>query len=666
MCGIVGIVAGGAVGEAQLRSMAGELAHRGPDDEGLWMDARAGIGFGHRRLSIVDLSPAGHQPMTSGDGRWTITFNGEIYNHVELRAELETGGGGPAPAGGGWRGHSDTETLLECISAWGLERTIARAAGMFALALWDAKERKLHLLRDRMGEKPLYYGWAGGRFVFASELEAIRRVPCFDNGLSPRAVALFTRLGNIPAPHSIFERVYKLQPGCILSAAPDELQAPSAEPPAVGGRLVRRYWCYANVVRSGLEQPFREEEAATDALEEALLRAVRQQAVADVPVGAFLSGGIDSSTVVALMRRHTAVSTFTIGFEDRAFDEAPYARAVADHLGTQHHEACVTAAEAREVIPLLPRMYDEPFADSSQIPTYLVSKHARGQVKVALSGDGGDEVFGGYNRHLAAAGLWSKVGALPRPARAAFGTALGRIPAGAWNAGADLLRRRSRQPHFGAKVQKALRTMGRASGVEQLYDSFVDEWFGEAAPVLADGSAAPSTDAELGPAPDPLRMMHRDAITYLPDDVLTKVDRAAMAVSLETRLPLLDHGVLELAARIPLPMKISGGVGKKVLRRVLFRHVPAALFERPKTGFAVPIGEWLRGPLRPWAEELLDERRLRDSGLLRPEPIRARWSEHLAGRADWAASLWFILMFEAWRERSLSPARAIPSLQTSL
>jgi asparagine synthase (glutamine-hydrolysing) len=652
MCGITGIVARGALDPSLLSRMAGELGHRGPDDQGVWIDDKAKVGFGHRRLSIVDLSPAGHQPMASSDGRWTVNFNGEIYNHAALRAELERSGGGPAAGGGAWRGHSDTETMLECIAAWGVERAIGKCVGMFAIALWDARERELHLIRDRLGEKPLHYGWVGGDFVFASELKAIRLLPGFDNGLDRRAFAQFTRLGYIAAPRTIFERIYKLEPGCILTARPEPLLAPLTEPPVKGGPLVRHYWSYAEVVRSGFERLIVDEREALDRLEQALLAAVADQAMADVPVGAFLSGGIDSSTVAALYRQHSNVRTFTIGFEDQAFDEAPFARAVAAHLGTEHNEAYVTATEAREVIPLLPRIYDEPFADSSQIPTFLVSRYARGQVKVALSGDGGDEMFGGYNRHLAAAGPWTKLRALPRPLRVALGATLGSLPDAAWNKGADLARRRSRQPHFGAKIGKALRTMGRASGIDQVHDSFVDEWFEEPAPVAERGFDAPVARPDpLDGVPDPSRMMYRDAVTYLPDDILCKVDRAAMAVSLETRLPLLDHRVVELAARIPLTSKISGGVGKQVLRKILFRHVPPALFDRPKTGFAVPIGDWLRGPLRPWAEELLDERRLLEAGFS-PAPIRERWSNHLSGRRDAAASLWYVLMFQAWAEHS--------------
>ncbi len=649
MCGIAGIVGRGRIDPSLLRRMAEQIGHRGPDDEDFWSDAEAGIGFAHRRLAIVDLSPAGRQPMTSRDGRWVLNYNGEIYNHAALRAELEAGGGGPAAGGGAWRGHSDSETLVECIAAWGLERTLGKAVGMFAMALWDARERRLHLVRDRFGEKPLYYGWVGGSFVFASELKAMRIVPGFDNCLERRALGLYARLGYIPAPLSIFERIYKLEPGSILSAPAERLLDPPAAPPEPGGNLVRRYWSYRDVVLAGLADPVADEREALDALERALLDAVRDQAMADVPVGAFLSGGVDSSTVVALYRQHGPVRTFTVGFEDAAFDEAPHARAVAAHLGTDHHEAYVSAGDAQQVIPLLPNIYDEPFADSSQIPTYLVCRHARSQVKVALSGDGGDEMFGGYNRYLAADRLWSRLARLPRPLRAGAAGLLGAVPAAAWDAGADLARRRSRQPHFGAKIRKSLRAMASAGGIDDVHDSFVDEWHRRQGPVEGEEAGMSRAGAGLGgAAPDIVRMMYRDAVTYLPDDILCKVDRAAMAVSLETRVPLLDHRVAELAARIPLGLKFAGGAGKQVLRRLLHRHVPAHLFDRPKTGFAVPVGEWLRGPLRPWAEELLDERRLRDGGHFRPGPVRARWRDHLAGRGDNTAAIWSVLMFQAW------------------
>jgi asparagine synthase (glutamine-hydrolysing) len=645
MCGIAGIVARDRLDESLLWLMAGRLAHRGPDDEGVWADHEARVGFGHRRLSIVDLSPAGHQPMVSRDGRWVLTFNGEIYNHAAVRAELEA----TAPPQGGWRGHSDTETLLEGISAWGLEPTLAKCVGMFSIALWDRQSRRLYLVRDRFGEKPLYYGWVGGNFVFASELKAIRALPGFANPISRRSTALFTRLGYIPAPHSVFEGIYKLEPGCVLSATPDELRTPLDAAPAP-----RRYWSYRDVVLAGAADPIGDEREALERLDQALDEAVRGQAVADVPVGAFLSGGIDSSTIVAFYRRHFPVKSFTIGFEEAAFDEAPYAREVARYFGTDHHEQRVTVAEAQAVIPLLPGIYDEPFADSSQIPTYLVSRYARGSVKVALSGDGGDELFGGYNRYLAAPRLWTRLRGLPKPLRAA----VGRVPSGGWNALADLLGRRSRQPEFGVRVQKALRTMAQANGVDDVHLSLIDEWHGEPSPVLLDGEEWPVFDGPVEPAlSDPDRMMLRDALTYLPGDILCKVDRAAMAVSLETRVPFLDHRVAELAARIPAAMKIQGSIGKQPLRKLLFRDAPQKLFERPKTGFAIPVGEWLKGPLRPWAEGLLDPARLGAEGYFDAARIRRRWEEHLSGRRDSTPALWFILMFQAWAaEQDAAPA----------
>ena len=647
MCGITGLVSRAPIDESLLRRMAGAIAHRGPDDNGVWLDREASVGFGHRRLAIVDLSAAGHQPMASRDGRWRISYNGEIYNHAELRAELESSVGGP------WRGHSDTETLVEAIAAWGLERALERAVGMFAISLWDAKQRRLHLIRDRFGEKPLYYGLVGGDFGFASELKALRVLPGFDNPIDRRALGLYARLGYVPAPHSIHQGIYKLEPGCVLSGTPDQLLA--------GEGSLSRYWSYRDVVLDGLEAPIADEDEAVEAVEAALRESVRGQAMADVPVGAFLSGGIDSSTVVALYRQVSEVRTFTIGFEDAAFDEAPHARAVAARLGTRHHEAYVTAREALELIPSLPRIYDEPFADSSQIPTWLVCRHARAEVKVALSGDGGDELFGGYNRHLVAAGAWSKMRRLPRPLRSATGQMLGAVPASFWEGAADFVGRKSRQPHFGAKISKTLRTMAAASDGDDLYDSFVDEWFGEESPVPG-GGGLEQREPLGSAAPDAVRMMYRDSVGYLPGDLLHKVDRAAMSVSLETRLPLLDHRVAALAARIPVGMKIGGGVGKKVLRRLLGRHVPAELFARPKAGFAVPVGAWLRGPLRDWAESLLDERGLRESGWLDPAPVRARWHDHLAGRRDFTASLWFVLMFQAWLAEQTEGAQKMPNI----
>jgi asparagine synthase (glutamine-hydrolysing) len=653
MCGIAGLIAFRPAEASIVRAMTGALAHRGPDDSGVWEDREAGVLLGHRRLSIVDLSPSGHQPMLSADGRWALSFNGEIYNHAALRSEIEAAGGAPEE---GWRGHSDTETLIEGVARWGLKATLGKAVGMFALALWDRKDRVLHLARDRFGEKPLYYGWTGGDFLFASELKAMRAHPRFDAEVDRRALRVFASRGYIPAPLSIYRSIYKLEPGCILSASPAQLSAAPADPPSEGdsrGPAIDRYWSYGEKVAQGLADPIRDEEEALARLEAVLAEAIGGQAVADVPVGAFLSGGIDSSTVVALYQKYSSarVRTFTIGFAEEGFDEAGYARAVAAHLGTDHNERYVTVREAQEVIPALPAMYDEPFADSSQIPTHLVSRFAREQVTVALSGDGGDELFGGYNRYVGAARLWGQLKRLPAPLRAAAGRSLGGMPPAAWNRLAGLLPGAKRPPAFGTKVQKAFRTMGGAETLDHVFNSFLDEWSAERSPVLGGEDVPAQCGFDLEPgsaAPDAVRMMYCDARSYLPDDILCKVDRAAMAVSLETRVPFLDHRVAELAARIPIDLKIRGGTGKHILRRILYREAPAALFERPKAGFAIPVGEWIKGPLRPWAEALLDRRRLAEEGYFDPEIVHRRWRQHLSGGSDSTAALWAILMFQAW------------------
>ncbi|WP_242097951.1 asparagine synthase (glutamine-hydrolyzing) [Sphingomonas sp. CROZ-RG-20F-R02-07] len=635
--------------------MTGPLRHRGPDDSGRWDDPDAGSGprmvLGHRRLAIVDLSPLGHQPMASVDGRWMIAFNGEIYNHLAIRTELDAAALAPA-----WRGHSDTETLVAAIAAWGLEATIARAVGMFAIALWDRRERVLHLVRDRFGEKPLYYGWVGGDFLFASELKALRAHPGFTNPIDRDALAAFAARTYVPAPHSIYRDVYKLEQGCILTVTPGAARVAPGAPPAEGrraGLTLTRYWSYRDVLAQGATDPIPSEEDAIAAIDDALGQAIAGQAMADVPVGAFLSGGIDSSTVVALYQRHssTPVRTFSIGFEEAGFNEAEYAKKVARHFGTIHNERYVTVAETQAVIPQLPAMYDEPFADSSQIPTHLVSRFAREQVTVALSGDGGDELFAGYNRHFAAPRMWERLNLLPRPLRAAAGAPLSRLPVGLWNTLPG-----NRPPHFGAKIQKALRVAGGARRFDDVYTSFLDEWSFERSPVLGT-DAVPGFDLDPYPgAPDAVRMMYCDATTYLPDDILVKVDRAAMAVSLETRVPFLDHRLAAVAARVPLAMKIKDGRGKHVLRELLYRHAPRALFERPKAGFAIPIGHWLRGPLRPWAEELLAPSRLASEGYFDAAAVTARWRDHLSGRRDATAALWAVLMFQAWLAEQAAPA----------
>ncbi len=661
MCGIVGILSSSRVEARGIRDLTSTIAHRGPDDGGVWVDPEAGVGLGHRRLAIIDLSPQGHQPMHSANGRYVITYNAEIYNHCDLRKELELAGAAPP---GGWRGHSDTETLLECISAWGLADTLPKIVGMFAFGLWDRKERTLSLVRDRFGEKPLYYGWAGSDFIFASELKAIRAHPRFDGAIDRRALRLFAARTYVPAPMSIYKRIFKLEPGCILTITPEAARTPLDAPPKVGrtsgGIIIRRYWSYRDVIQRGLDQPIEAESEALEQLEQVLAKAIQAQSVADVPVGAFLSGGIDSSTIVALYQKYSSqpVRTFTIGFGEVGFNEAEYAKAVATHFGTVHNELYVTVKEALDVIPLLPSMYDEPFADSSQIPTFLVSRFAREQVTVALTGDGGDELFAGYNRHFAAPRLWRQLRKVPQPLRSAFGSPLSRLPSQFWSSAAGLLPGR-RQPHLGGKIQKGLRVAGSVRNFDELYSSFLDEWSFEESPVRGGDGDDAGWDMDCADgAPDTLRMMYCDAVSYLPDDILCKVDRASMAVSLETRVPYLDHRVAELAARIPLSMKVRGGTGKHILRKLLYREAPRELFERPKAGFAIPVGEWIKGPLRPWVDDLLDPSRMAVEGWFDPAIVHRRWRDHLRGQRDSTPALWAVLMFQSWLREQSRPLAA--------
>ncbi len=636
--------------------MTDRLTHRGPDDHGLWLDPDSGIGLGHRRLSIIDLSPAGHEPMHSASGRFVVTFNGEIYNHRELRSRLESERAAPL---GGWRGHSDIETLLQGIDTWGLENALSEAVGMFAFALWDRQERTLHLVRDRFGEKPLYYGWVQRDFVFGSELKALRAHPRFDNEIDRKALRLFTAQTYIHAPLSIYRRIFKLPPGCILTLTTDAAAVPLDDPPmegTSGAPRLSRYWSYRDVVQRGLAEPIRDEADALEELNRVLGHAVADQSIADVPVGVFLSGGIDSSTIAALYQRNSTrpVRTFSIGFENETYNEAPFAKRVAEQLGTVHHEQILTERDALETIPLLPSMYDEPFADSSQIPTYLVSRMARSDVTVALTGDGGDELFGGYYRHFYAPRLWQQINRVPTGIRA-IGTPLSRLPTGLWGRAAGLLPGHGRS-NVGAKIQKSLRVSAAARRFDDVYASFLDEWSLEASPVI--GASGPGSTWDLDVAEgagDEIRMMYCDAVSYLPGDILCKVDRAAMAVSLETRVPFLDHRVAETAARIPIGFKIANGEGKQIVRKLLYREAPRELFDRPKSGFGVPIGHWLRGPLREWCEDLLDERRLAQEGWFEPTVVRGRWREHLSGRRDSTAAIWAILMFQSWLDEQRAP-----------
>jgi asparagine synthase (glutamine-hydrolysing) len=648
MCGIAGLIDPTASTShedlaALARTMADAIAHRGPDDAGTWVDAAAGVALGHRRLSIIDLSPHGHQPMVSASGRYVIVYNGEIYNHEGIRAAIDAVGSPPR-----WRGHSDTEVMLAAFERYGIDDALARFNGMFAFALWDRSTRTLHLARDRLGEKPLYYGMAGGRFAFASELSAMSRLPGFDGDVDRGALASYLRLGYVPSPRSIVRGIAKLPPGT------------RAELTVAGGRAQVRtltYWDIDAVARAGLAAPSAADEPeALALLRDKLEASVALRMVADVPVGAFLSGGIDSSLIVALMQRlsSTPVRTFTIGFDDPAFDEAPFARAVARHLRTDHTEVYVTAADALAVVPRLPTIYDEPFADASQIPTVLVSQIARSHVTVSLSGDAGDELFAGYERYVRG----SAVARVPAPLRAAAGNVLrGMSPAALDAGGAALERmlpRKLRPAHVGEKLAKLAPVLGNRDA-RAMYEGLLTHWRGESVPAAASrDAAAEGVLASLADATLPFEpwMMLVDQKSYLPDDILVKVDRAAMAVGLETRVPLLDHTLVEHAWTIPLSLKLRDGRGKYLLRALLATLVPPALTERPKRGFAVPLAAWLRGPLRDWGEALLDETAMREQGFLDASRVRARWSEHVRGTRDAHDDLWPVLVFQAWLEHA--------------
>ena len=650
MCGISGFLdrshqSGKKELEAAVIKMANTLHHRGPDDSGVWADAEAGIALGHRRLSIVDLSPEGHQPMRSVCGRYVISFNGEIYNFRTLRIELEN-------VGHKFRGHSDTEVMLACIAQWGLLPAVKRFNGMFAFALWDRDERKLHLVRDRLGEKPLYYGWMAKTFLFGSELKALCAHPSFKRELNRDALVLYLRHNYIPAPHSIYRNVCKVQPGMVVTIDPAD---------DIGSVSSTCYWSARTAAERGVAELFSgSDQDAVNCMNELLADAVKLRMHADVPLGAFLSGGLDSSTIVALMQAQSEkqVQTFTIGFHEAGYNEADNAKAVARHLGTAHTELYVRPEEAMAVIPRLASLYDEPFSDSSQIPTFLISELARRDVTVSLSGDGGDELFGGYSRYFLGLKVWQTVGHIPLPFRGLAARCLTMLSPAMWESiyqGLDpLLPKKLKQRNPVEKVYKLAEILS-TQNQETLYQGLVSHWKVPASIVL--NASEPSTvftkttqRPNLGSFAQ--QMMYLDTVTYLPDDILVKVDRATMGVSLEARVPFLDHRVVEFAWQIPLSMKIRNGQGKWLLRQLLHRYVPKALVERPKMGFGVPLDVWLRGPLREWAESLLDEKRLRDQGFFDPHPIRNVWAQHLACQMDWQYHLWDVLMFQAWLEQS--------------
>ncbi|KVZ30679.1 asparagine synthetase B [Burkholderia multivorans] len=648
MCGIDGFLNSVAFDEETARGtlarMTASLAHRGPDAQGLWVDPAAGIALGHRRLSIVDLSVHGRQPMASACGRYVMVFNGEIYNHRELRAQLERVGRAPA-----WRGHSDTEVLLAAFAAWGVDATLRRATGMFALALWNRESRVLTLARDRIGEKPLYYGRIGDALVFASELKALRAYPGFDGEIDRDALCLYLRHSAVPAPHTIYRGIRKLPPGSWI-----QFEHAQDTP------RIRTYWALEHAIDAGHHEPFAGTAAeAVDRLDTVLRQAVARQMEADVPLGAFLSGGVDSSAIVALMQAQSAapVDTFTIGFHEAGYDEAGYAKAVARHLGTRHTELYVTADHALDVVPKLPAIYDEPFSDASQIPTFLVAELTRRHVKVSLSGDGGDELFGGYTRYFLTPRLWRKLHRVPAAVRTRIAGALhalrpdhadqlAAVAQGAWGAG-EL---RESPTRIGDRLHKLGHVMTADSRIG-LYRLLMSSVHHPERIALA-GHEPPTPLDTVSAWPAHLsfaeQAMAIDTLTYLPTDILTKVDRAAMAVSLETRMPFLDHHVVEFAWRLPASLRLPEGQSKALLRRLLDRYVPTELIDRPKQGFCAPIDHWLRGALRDWADALLQPSRLRDEGFFDAAAVERLWRQHQTGRMNWQHQLWTVLMFQAW------------------
>lgn len=646
MCGINGFLTSIDGKELDLVNVlhdcTNKIIHRGPDSDGYWVDKNNGIYLGHRRLSIVDLSPSGAQPMLSSDRRYIICLNGEIYNHLDLRNEL-LNENKTIP----WKGSSDTETLINCFEVWGIETTLIRTTGMFAFALWDSHTNELTIGRDRFGEKPLYYGWQDRTFFFSSELKSIRYNSLFKSEIDRNALGLYVKYAYVPAPHSIYKDVYKLTPGSFLTVS---LNSRISKPSI--------YWSSLDEMVDGYEKPFiGSKDQAVEKLNKVLVNAVQKQMMADVPLGAFLSGGVDSSLVVAVMQSLSdkPIKTFTIGFQEDSYNEANHAMKVAEHLGTDHSELYVTEKDALDIIPELPSFYDEPFADSSQIPTYIVSKLASESVTVSLSGDAADELFGGYNRYLLASNLWSKISFLPFGLRLVFSKLITCIKPNTYNSLFKYLSFGTfNQRNIGDKIHKAISILPSSNYME-LYDRIISSWYNPSSIVIGIEDrhslqlSAPKQISKFDPIS---KMMAMDLITYLPDDILCKVDRAAMATSLETRVPFLDHSVMQFAWSLPRDYKIYGNISKWVLREILYKYVPKKLIERPKMGFGVPIDIWLRGELRDWAEKLLNEDRLLQEGYFNPGPIRQKWEEHLLGKRNWQHQLWVILMFQAWLEKN--------------
>lgn len=640
MCGLAGFITSQAYdwSLACADKMAQSIHHRGPDGSGVWSDTSGRVNLAHARLAIVDLSVEGHQPMLSPSGRFTMVFNGEVYNFKLLRKELEG-------LGLSFRGHSDTEVLLNGFEAWGVEATIKKSVGMFAIALWDSHENRLHLIRDRVGEKPLYYGLVNNSLVFSSELKAFKQFPGFSGEINRNSLALMMRHNYIPAPHSIYKDVYKLPAATILSV---ELESP-------GDWRLGKYWNFSSVVEEGVNNRSDLSDAAhVEGLDQVLRQSISDKMIADVPLGAFLSGGYDSTAVVALMQSisHNPVNTFSIGFHEEGYNEAVHAKAVAGHLGTNHTELYVTPDQALDLIPRLPTVYDEPFSDSSQIPTYLVSQMTREKVTVALSGDGGDELFGGYNRYNLANNLWGKLSRLPLPARSGMASLIESLSPSFLNSllvpFMRLLPSSYRHANPGDKLHKLASILSLPSA-DAVYLKLLSHWDQPEQLVL--GSCEPVNESfqqfsHLDSFVE--KMMAIDTVNYMSDDILTKVDRASMAVSLETRVPLIDHRVIEYAWRLPFDCKIRNGEGKWILKQVLDRYVPRSIMERPKMGFGVPIDQWMRGELKEWCESLLDPVMLRQQGFFNEPLVTQKWSEHKSGVRNWQYYLWDVLMFQAW------------------
>ena len=667
MCGITGFISTNNLTQNEtktvINNMASTLSHRGPDDTGCWNSESDQVALGHKRLAILDLTTSGHQPMISSSNRFVIVFNGEIYNHLKLRKEIDKYNISKN-INLSWKGSSDTETLLVCFELWGFEDTLNKLVGMFSICLFDKNSNTLKLARDRLGEKPLYYGYVNNSFVFASELKALKEFPKFTNKINRNALKKYFKYMYIPCPYSIYDDIYKLEPGHLISLSIEDIKN------SVNLRnQVKPYWSLQGVIKENNTQEARQkddDEYLTE-LENHLQEAINAQSIADVPLGAFLSGGIDSSLITSLMQKDSSIpiKTFTVGFEESSYDESSFAKEVASHLGTEHHELFVSSREARDVIPKLSYIYDEPFSDSSQIPTFLVCSAASKKVKVALSGDAGDELFGGYNRYFWAPRLWNKIEWMPHFLRNFIGHSLGSIPAygiDKFESNLNSIRPKNKNiSSLSNKIEKLSKGLKNSRSIDDLYMSLISEWNDADQIVLNDdGCEKDNLIKFINPFDDTfsmnnnsLDMMYKDTLTYLPDDILCKVDRAAMHNSLETRVPFLDHRVVEYAWKMPIEMKIRDNKGKWALRQILYKYVPSEIIERPKTGFGIPLGEWLRGPLRDWAEDLMNEQELLEQGFLNHDKVRKIWELHLNGNCDYTAKIWSVLMFQSWLKINL-------------